>query len=85
MSSSFPRTNRPAKDLECMKLEDVFLESDKQFLLEFTRELRDLFAKRIRELMYALLRGRYHIGRRKPRKAHRNVVRKMRRKWHKWN
>lgn len=81
MSSSFPRTNRPAKDLECMKLEDVFLESDKQFLLEFARVLRDSFASQVRAMIYALMRGRYHIGRRKPRKAHRHVVRKMRRKW----
>lgn len=85
MSSSFPRTNRSAKALKGVKLENVFPESEKRVLLAFTRELRDLFAKQIRELMYALLRGRYHIGRRKPRKAHRHVVRKMRRKWHKWN
>ena len=41
------------------------------------------FATELRGLIYALMRGRYYIGRSKPRKAHRHVVRKMRRKWYK--
>lgn len=59
--------------------------SDKEMLLELIREFSDSFSSQMRALIYALMRGRYYIGRRKPRKAHRNVVRKMRRKWYKGN
>ena len=83
MKTSFPRTNRVAKDLDGVRLENVFPDSEKQSLLEFTRELRDSLAAQLRAMIYAFMRGRYYIGRRKPRKAYRHTIRKMRRKWYK--